>query len=104
MDPGRPYSILCRYRCHPGATVEQRWGANSVVVPAVPKGQNAIMDLMHEYTHIDWPQGILIVDAIYMILTSLITMLLASVDPSAAWVTLIITLYTTMYVLYTRPS
>jgi len=76
----------------------------SVIVPAVPKGQNAIMDLMREYTHIDWPQGILIVDAIYMILTSLITMLLASVDPSAAWITLIITLYTTMYVLYTRPN
>lgn len=76
----------------------------TVVVPAVPKGSNAIMDLMKEYTHIDFPQGILIVDAIYMILTSLITMALVSMDPSAAWITLIITLYTTMYVLYTRPS
>jgi len=76
----------------------------TVVVPAVPKGRNAIMDLMMEYTHISFPQGILIVDAIYMILVALITMVLASVDSSVAWMTLLVTLYTTTYVLYTRPS
>jgi hypothetical protein len=78
-------------------------GFASLVVPAVPKGRNSIMDLMNEYAHIDFPQGILIVDAIYMILTSLITMGLASIDPSVSWITLIVTLYTTMYVLYTKP-
>lgn len=75
-----------------------------LVVPAVPKGQNAIMDLMRKYTHIDFPQGILIVDAVYMILASLLAMLLVSVNPSFSWITLIITLYATMYVLYTKPK
>ena len=78
-------------------------GFANLIVPAVPKGRNSIMDLMNEYAHIQWPQGILIVDAIYMILTSLITMALASIDPSVSWITLMITLYTTMYVLYTKP-
>jgi hypothetical protein len=75
----------------------------TVIVPAIPKGHNTIIDLMLEYSRISFPQGILIVDAIYMILTSLIAMALAAVDPSAAWITLLITLYTTMYILYTRP-
>ena len=75
----------------------------AVIVPAVPKGRNTIMDLMLEYSRIPFPQGILIVDAIYMILTALIAMALASLNPSVAWITLLITLYTTMYILYTRP-
>ena len=75
----------------------------AVIVPAVPKGQNAIIDLMDAYRKIPFSQGILIVDAIYMILTSLITMVLVSVDASVSWITLLVTLYTTMYVLYTRP-
>jgi hypothetical protein len=75
-----------------------------IVVPAVPTGQNTIMDLMKEYTRIPWPQGILVVDAIYMVLTSVIAMLLSAADPSAAWITLIVTLYVTMYVLYTVPA
>jgi hypothetical protein len=74
----------------------------NVVVPAVPKGRNSIIDLMMEYTHIEFPQGILIVDAIYMILASLITMALSSVNSSISWITLLITLYTTMYILYTK--
>ena len=75
-----------------------------IVVPAVPTGQNTIMDLMKEYTRIPWPQGILVVDAIYMVLTSVIAMLLSAADPSAAWITLIVPLYVTMYVLYTVPA
>jgi hypothetical protein len=75
----------------------------AVVVPAVPKGRNAIMDLMHEYSTMKGAGGILVVDAIYMILTALGTMVLTSLDPSVSWITLLITLYTTMYVLYTRP-
>ena len=75
----------------------------AVVVPAVPKGRNAIMDLMHEYSTMKGAGGILIVDAIYMILTALGTMVLSSLDPSAAWMTVLVALYTTMYVLYTRP-
>ena len=75
-----------------------------LIVPAVPRGRNAIMDLMREYSTMSGAGGILVVDAIYMILTSLIAMLLVSAKPGVGWITLIITLYVTMYILYTRPS
>lgn len=75
----------------------------NVVVPLIPKGHNTIMDLMKEYVKIKNPGGILLVDAIYMILASLLTMGFASVGPFWSWFTLLWTLYITMYVLYTRP-
>lgn len=76
----------------------------AAVVPAVPRGRNAIMDLMHKYSTMEGAGGILVVDAIYMILTALGAMALASLDPSVSWMTLLITLYATMYVLYTRAA
>jgi hypothetical protein len=76
----------------------------NVVVPMVPKGSNSIMDLMREYVKIKNPGGILIVDAIYMILASLLTMAFASVPPFYSWFVLLWSLYSTMYVLYTKPS
>ena len=75
-----------------------------MVVPAVPKGRNAIMDLMRSYSTMPGAGGILVVDAIYMILTALIAMLLVAAKPGVGWITLIVTLYVTMYILYTRPS
>jgi hypothetical protein len=45
----------------------------------------------------------LIVDAVYMILASGLTMGFASVSPFYSWFALLWTLYITMYVLYTRP-
>jgi hypothetical protein len=75
----------------------------AALVRAFPRGHNSIMDLMKEYVNIDFAQGILIVDGIYMIIASLLTMLLSSVNPGVSWITLILTLYTTMYILYTRP-
>ena len=75
---------------------------SAVVVPAVPKGRNTIIDLMHRYATMKGAGGILVVDAIYMILTALGTMALASMNPSVSWITLLITLYATMYVLYTK--
>jgi hypothetical protein len=75
----------------------------NVIVPLVPKGHNTIMDLMKEYVKIDFPAGILIVDAIYMIAASLLTMFFASVPASYSWFSLLWTIYITMYVLYTRP-
>ena len=76
----------------------------NVVVPLIPKGHNTIMDLMKEYVKIKNPGGILIVDAIYMILASLLTMMFASMNPFYSWFSLLWCLYITMYVLYTRPS
>lgn len=76
----------------------------NVVVPLIPKGHNSVMDLMKEYVKIKNPGGILIVDAIYMIVASLLTMGFASVNPFYSWFSLLWCIYITMYVLYTRPS
>lgn len=76
----------------------------NVVVPLIPKGHNSVMDLMKEYVKIKNPGGILIVDAIYMIVASLLTMSLASASPFVSWFSLLWCLYITMYVLYTKPS
>lgn len=76
----------------------------NVVVPMLPKGHNAVMDLMKEYVKIKNPGGILIVDAIYMIVASLLTMVLASAPAFYSWFSLLWTIYITMYVLYTKPS
>jgi hypothetical protein len=61
------------------------------------------MDLMKEYVKIKFPAGILIVDAIYMISASLLTMGFASIQPFYSWFAFLWTIYITMYVLYTRP-
>jgi len=74
----------------------------AALVPSIPKGHNAIMDLMKEYVNIDFSAGILIVDAIYMIAASLITMVLAAIPAGYSWMALLVSLYTTMYILYTR--
>jgi hypothetical protein len=72
---------------------------SSVIVPAVPIGHNAIMDLMREYATMEGAGYILLVDAIYMILTALIAMVL--VKTGGGWPLLVVTLYATMYILYT---
>lgn len=76
----------------------------NVVVPLIPKGHNSIMDLMKSYVKIKNPGGILLVDAIYMIVASLLTMIFASASPFVSWFALLWSLYITMYVLYTKPS
>jgi hypothetical protein len=76
----------------------------NVVVPLIPKGHNTIMDLMKEYVKIKNPGGILIVDAIYMIVASLLTMGFASLPPFYSLFSLLWCIYITMYVLYTRPA
>jgi hypothetical protein len=73
----------------------------AVIVPIVPKGQNEMMDLMKTYAK-ESGFGIVVVDAIYMILTSLLVMYFASLDQSISWFVLLATLYTTMYILYTK--
>jgi hypothetical protein len=75
----------------------------TVIVPSIPKGQNAMMDLMKTYAT-ESGFGIVVVDAIYMILTSLLVMYYARLDESVSWFVLLATLYTTMYILYTHPQ
>jgi hypothetical protein len=74
-----------------------------VIVPSIPKGQNEVIDLMKTYAT-ESGFGIIIVDAIYMILTSLLVMYFASVEQSVSWFVLLATLYITMYILYTHPT
>jgi hypothetical protein len=75
----------------------------NVVVPLFPKGHNRVMDLMKEYVKIKFPAGILIVDAIYMISASLLTMLFVKLGSFATWFTLLWTIYIGMYAIYTKP-
>lgn len=76
----------------------------NIVVPLIPKGHNSIMDLMKQYVKIKNPGTILLVDAIYMIAASLLTMGFASVSPFYSWFSFLWCIYITMYVLYTRPQ
>jgi hypothetical protein len=71
----------------------------AVVVPAVRKGTNDVMDLMHEYTTMTGAGGVLVVDALYMILTSLLAMVLYGQKTWVSAVTLVMTLYVTGYAL-----
>jgi hypothetical protein len=73
-----------------------------VVVPFIPKGHNAVMDLMKEYVKIKNPGGILIVDAIYMIIASLLTMVLAGSPAWVSWCLILLVFYVTGYILFTR--
>ena len=73
-----------------------------VVVPFIPEGHNAVMDLMKEYVKIKNPGGILIVDAIYMILTSLIVMVLARSPVWMSWGLVLLVFYVTGYILFTH--
>lgn len=75
-----------------------------IAVPAIPRGHNSVMDLMKEYVKIKNAGGILIVDAIYMICASLLTMLFYGSSPWITWFVLLWTLYITGYILYTRPG
>jgi uncharacterized protein YacL len=75
-----------------------------IVVPLVPKGKNSIMDLMKEYATMKGAGWVLVVDAIYMIAASLLTMLFAAYPSWIGLLTLLMTIYVTGYILYTRPG
>ena len=75
-----------------------------IVVPLVPKGKNTIMDLMKEYATMKGAGWVLVVDGLYMIAASLLTMLFASYPSWIGLLTLLMTIYVTGYILYTRPG
>ena len=75
-----------------------------VVTPVVPKGSNDVMGLMHDYTTMPGAAGVLAVDALYMILTSLLAMLLYGQKTWVSVVTLVATLYVTGYALVAHPA
>jgi hypothetical protein len=78
-------------------------GFGTLLVPNFPAGKNVLMDLMKQYVGIKGAGGILVVDAIYCILAALLTMIFAGLPAGVSWITLMVTLYTTMFILYTRP-
>lgn len=75
-----------------------------IVVPLVPKGKNTIMDLMKEYATMKGAGWVLVVDAIYMVAASLLTMLFAAYPSWIGLLTLLMTIYVTGYILYTQPG
>jgi len=75
-----------------------------IVVPLVPKGKNSIMDLMKEYATMKGAGWVLVVDGLYMVAASLLTMFFAAYPSWIGLLTLLMTIYVTGYILYTQPG
>lgn len=74
------------------------------VLPFLKKGDNEVVDIMKEYVNMDFSAGILIVDAIYCILTALGAMILTNLSQGISILLLSIWLYVGMFILKTRPQ
>lgn len=74
------------------------------VLPVLNKGHNEVVDIMKEYVNMEFSAGILIVDAIYCILTALGAMILLNLPQGYSILLLFIWLYIGMFVLKTRPA
>jgi hypothetical protein len=72
------------------------------LVPLVPEGENDIMDLMKSYTTMKGSQWVLVVDALYMIFTTLGAMVLYNLPPYFTWFKLLLVTYVTGYILTTH--
>ena len=72
------------------------------LVPLIPAGENDIMDLMKSYTTMKGSGWILVVDALYMILTVLGALVLYNLPPYVTWFNLLTVTYVTGYILTTR--
>jgi len=77
---------------------------SQIVVPLVPKGKNSVMDLMKEYSTMRGAGWVLVVDALYMVFASLLTMLLYAYPVWVSYVTFLTVMYVTGYILYTHPG
>lgn len=73
------------------------------VVPFIPEGENDIMDLMKSYTTMKGSWGVLVVDAIYMILTALGALALYSMPTYLIGFKLVLLSYVTGYILTSHP-
>ena len=72
------------------------------LVPLIPAGENDIMDLMKSYTTMKGSGWILVVDALYMILTTLGALVLYKLPPYFTWFKLLTVTYVTGYILTTH--
>jgi len=72
------------------------------LVPLVPEGENDIMDLMKLYTTMKGSGWVLVVDALYMILTTLGALVLYKLPSYVTWFTLLFVPYVTGYILTTH--
>jgi hypothetical protein len=72
------------------------------LVPLVPEGENDIMDLMKSYTTMKGSGWVLVVDALYMILTTLGALVLYKLPSYVTWFTLLFVPYVTGYILTTH--
>jgi hypothetical protein len=71
-----------------------------VILPALPRGYNKVVDIMKEYVNIPSSAGILLVDASYVILASLGAMYLAGLPHGWSILALLVWLYVGMFVLH----
>lgn len=72
------------------------------LVPMIPEGENDIMDLMKSYTTMKGSQWVLVVDALYMLLTTAGAMVLYNLPPYMTWFKLLVVTYVTGYILTTH--
>jgi len=72
------------------------------LVPLIPEGENDIMDLMKSYTTMKGSEWVLVVDAIYMILTTLGALALYKLPSYITWFNLLFVTYVTGYILTTH--
>jgi hypothetical protein len=75
---------------------------SQVVVPMIPKGRNSIIDLMLSYSTMRGAEWVLVVDALYMILTTVSTLVLLEMPLYVSWFKIIGWLYATGYILFTH--
>jgi len=75
---------------------------SQVVVPMIPPGRNSIIDLMFTYSTMKGAEWVLVVDALYMILTTMSTLVLLEMPPYVSWFKIIGWLYATGYILFTH--
>jgi len=77
---------------------------SQLLIPAVAGTKNDVFVLMQEYATQTWSWKILVVDAVYMILTSLLAMALYSQKTWVSTHLLVLTLYVTGYALYAHAA
>lgn len=72
------------------------------LVPLVPEGENDIMDLMKSYTTMKGSHWVLVVDALYMVFTTVGALILYNMPPYMTWFKLLVVTYVTGYILTTH--
>lgn len=96
-------SIMVFVGCVVGVQMFHDLFFSKVVLRLIPSGSNELVDLMKDYVNIPFSAGILIVDALYCVLTALLAMWLITKPQGWSVLLLAVYLYVGMFILRTRP-